>query len=297
MCGILGVIQQQNQTGKERFLYALNHMQHRGPDGYGVFHNNHISFGHRRLSIIDLSSSADQPFKSGDEKLVIVFNGEIYNYKEISGGLSLQTTSDTEVLLKGYAKEGISFFKKIRGIYAFCIYDNRNEQQPKCILLRDPAGVKPLYFINGSNGFIFASELKSILPLLDKKPEINEQIIKKYIHLGYCPEPETAYQDVYALEPGSCFTYDLANNSITEEIILHYDFNEQVMNEKEAINETGRLLDIACQRNMVADVKVNVALSGGIDSSLIYAYTNKHHNNNVTGITVAFDDKAYDESE
>lgn len=296
MCGILGIIQNNNQTDKQAFKNALDLMLHRGPDGSHVYHNDHISFGHRRLSIIDLSSHADQPFVVDNGKLVIVFNGEIYNYKSISAGLELTTTSDTEVLVKGYAMHGISFFKKIRGIYAFTIYDNRDAGNPKCIMLRDPAGVKPFYYSKDKNGFVFASEIKSILPLLSKKPAVNEHAIKQYIHLGYCLEPQTAYENIYGLEPGICYTYDLVSGNTTQEEILRYDFTPGQMGEDEAIKQTGILLDEACQRNMVADVKVNVALSGGIDSSLIYAYTNKHNNNSVTGITIAFDDKQYDES-
>lgn len=295
MCGILGVVQPINKTNPQQFLDALNLMAHRGPDGCGVYHNPHISFGHRRLSIIDLSAHANQPLTTGNEDLVIMFNGEIYNYKEISDGLTLTTTSDTEVILKGYKTYGTDFFHRIRGIYAICIYDNRNKEEPTCILLRDPAGVKPLYWTYYSNGLIVSSELKSILPLLPQKPSINEWSIKKYIHLGYCPEPQTAYEGIEALKPGVCFTYNILKNTFEEKPILTYTFQSQPMSEEEATNETGKLLKKACERNMVADVKVNVALSGGIDSSLIFAYTHQF-NPEVTGITIAFEDNAYDES-
>lgn len=297
MCGILGVISKQNTTNQSIFLNALNLMEHRGPDGFGVLHNQYISFGHRRLSIIDLSSHANQPLSTDEQKLSIVFNGEIYNYKEISSDLILTTTSDTEVLLKGYEKHGVDFFHKIRGIYAICIFDNRDSDNPKCILLRDPAGVKPMYTARTENGVILSSEIKSIIPLLNKKPVINELSIKKYIHLGYCPEPETAYVGINALTPGICYTYYINSNTFTEKVILTYQFEAEAMDENLALTKTQELLDVACVRNMVADVKVNVALSGGIDSSLIYAYTNKHNNNTVTGITVGFEDSAYDESE
>ena len=296
MCGILGVVQTTNKTNQQQFLDALNLMEHRGPDGYGVYHNQHISFGHRRLSIIDLSTHANQPLTNTNENIVIIFNGEIYNYKEISDGLSLSTTSDTEVILKGYEKYGTDFFHRIRGIYAICIYDQRDQEKPKCILLRDPAGVKPLYWTNTNNGLIVSSELKSILPLLPQKPAINELSIKKYIHLGYCPEPQTAYQGIEALIPGICIVYSIPQNTFEEKTILTYSFESQPMSEAYATKKTAELLETACVRNMVADVKVNVALSGGIDSSLIYAYTHRH-NRNITGITIAFDDSAYDESE
>jgi asparagine synthase (glutamine-hydrolysing) len=297
MCGILGYFNHKKTSlTREAFESALHKMIHRGPDGWGVFEDANIMFGHRRLSIIDLSTSANQPFQSLDGKVVICFNGEIYNYKEISHNLTLRTSSDTEVLLEGYLKEGIDFFKKIRGIYAFAIYDNRGNE-PFCIMLRDQAGVKPFYFIHNQDGFVFASEIKSILPLLKQKPAINLPILKKYIHLGYCPEPETAYQNIFALDPGTCYTYSIVSGELKKEVLFHYDFSDLPMTEKQAEDETEKLLKIACKRNMVADVKVNIALSGGIDSSLVYAYSNLDETNKVNGITIKFDEKEYDESE
>lgn len=296
MCGILGYISSDNKTDKDKFLSALNTMIHRGPDGFGVFHNQYVSFGHRRLSIIDLSTSANQPLLYEDNKLAIVFNGEIYNYNELQDGLILETKSDTEVLIKGYAKYGFSFFSKIRGIYAFAIMDLRNENEPKCLLLRDPASVKPFYLCKTENEITFASEIKAILPLLKKPIEINENAIKEYIHLGYCAEPYTAYQDIEALIPGILHIYNCKTLNLETKEILVYNFNQSKIDNTSAIHKTESLLKTATKRNLVADVKVNVALSGGIDSSLIYAYTNQFSNNTTTGITIAFDDKDYDES-
>lgn len=295
MCGLLGIINYKDTITPKGFEAALDIMLHRGPDGSGIFTDENVMLGHRRLSIIDLSEHASQPFISVDQKVKIVFNGEIYNYREISDGLPLRTTSDTEVLLEGYIRDGIEFFKKLRGIYAFHIYDTRTT--PKCIMVRDQAGVKPFYYTQNANGFIFASEIKSILPLLDAKPKVNNAIIRQYIHLGYCPEPETAYTNIFALEPGHCMLYDVDAKSVEKIRLFEYDFSDLKMSEKEAMDTTERLLKKACERNMVADVKVNVALSGGIDSSLVYAYSNEASDNHVTGITIKFDEKAYDESE
>lgn len=297
MCGILGYISTNNQTNKEQFLDALNTMLHRGPDGFGVFHNEYVSFGHRRLSIIDLSTGANQPLVFNNNKLAIIFNGEIYNYTEISDGLSLQTKSDTEVLIKGYEKHGIDFFYKIRGIYAIAIMDLRNETDPICVLLRDPAGVKPFYYHQTDNAIIFASEIKAILPLINSPIEVNENSIKEYIHLGYCAEPNTAFKNISALTPGIAYTYHFKNAQLTAHPILVYEFTQKNITKIDAIQQTETLLQQATKRNLVADVKVNVALSGGIDSSLVYAYANKFSNNNTTGITISFDDKDYDESD
>lgn len=297
MCGILGFIpaNKAHQVDDVLFLSALNRMSHRGPDGFGVYQDENIRFGHRRLSIIDLSEDARQPFLSGDGKVSITFNGEIYNYQEISSGLPLRTSSDTEVLLEGYIQEGVSFFNKIRGIYAFAIYDQR--AKPVCIMMRDPAGIKPFYYINSASGFVFASEIKAILPLLVQQPAINHGCIKKYIHLGYCPEPETAYEGLFALEPGCCISFDMSSGALKKDKLLSYDYSDINIDEQEAVSTTAGLLKRACQRNLVADVKVNIALSGGIDSSLIFAYSNGQSGSKVTGITVAFDEKEYDESE
>lgn len=296
MCGLLGHISTHNNSDKDKFLSALNTMTHRGPDGFGVYHNQYVSFGHRRLSIIDLSTSANQPLLFEDNKLAIIFNGEIYNYAEISAGLDLETKSDTEVLAKGYAKYGTSFFTKIRGIYAFAIMDLRQEDEPICLLLRDPAGVKPFYYFKHRNEITFASEIKAILPLIPEPLEINEEVIKEYIHLGYCAEPNTAYKNIMALTPGVLHTFYCKTASLNTTNVLTYDFKQHKINSDTAIKQTETLLKTATKRNLVADVKVNVALSGGIDSTLVYAYANQVSNNTTTGITIAFDDKDYDES-
>jgi asparagine synthase (glutamine-hydrolysing) len=296
MCGLLGHISTQNNTDKDRFLSALNTMTHRGPDGFGVYHNEYLSFGHRRLSVIDLSTSANQPLVFEDNKLAIIFNGEIYNYNEISADLNLETKSDTEVLVKGYAKYGTSFFSKIRGIYAFAIMDQRQNEEPICLLLRDPAGVKPFYYFKTKNEITFASEIKAILPLIPKPLEINEEAIKEYIHLGYCAEPNTAYKNIMALTPGVLYTFNCKTAMFNTTTILTYSFKQHNSNSNTVLQQTESLLKTAIKRNLVADVKVNVALSGGIDSSLVYAYANQVSNNNITGITIAFDDIDYDES-
>ncbi|MFN3445852.1 MAG: asparagine synthase (glutamine-hydrolyzing), partial [Bacteroidia bacterium] len=296
MCGLLGHISTRNNTDKDTFLSALNTMTHRGPDGFGVYHNQYVSFGHRRLSIIDLSTSANQPLMFEQNKLAIIFNGEIYNYAEISEDLNLETKSDTEVLVKGYAKYGTSFFTKIRGIYAFAIMDLRKDDEPICLLLRDPAGVKPFYYFKHKNEITFASEIKAILPLIPKPIEINEEAIKEYIHLGYCAEPNTAYKNIMALTPGVLHKFDCKTAALNTTAVLTYNFKQNNINNDIALQQTESLLKTATKRNLVADVKVNVALSGGIDSSLVYAYANQVSNNTTTGITIAFDDKDYDES-
>jgi len=267
-------------------------LSHRGPDDSGEFVEPGIFLGHRRLSIIDLSQAANQPFFSGDGNAIIVFNGEIYNYKELSDGLSLRTTSDTEVLLEGFLKFGLSFFQRIRGIYAFVIYDKRTHQ---LIFYRDPAGIKPLYYTIQEGSISFASEIKSLYHLFRNALSINENAIKSYLSLGYVSEPSTIYNEIRALNPGTLLCYDINTNCSTEETLFSYTFDQfNQLSFANNLSQTESLLKRACERNKVADVEVNIALSGGIDSSLINYYVSKF--NTGRSITVRFSEDSYDES-
>lgn len=298
MCGIIGYINVNglNKINTAKLDEGLSRLKHRGPDGGATYSDNNVFLGHRRLSIIDLSNEADQPFKSSNEDVYVTFNGEIYNYKELSYGLTLRTSSDTEVLLEGYIKYGVEFFKKIRGIYAFAIYDKREKNHSKILLLRDPGGIKPLYYSKLSDFFSFSSEIKGLLPINKDYLTINEGSIKLFIHLGYIPEPSTIYNEILAFKPGFLYTVFCEDLSISSECLIGYDFyKSNTLSESENLSETRRLLKNATGRNLVADVEVNVALSGGIDSSLIYAYSNEKEA--IKGITVEFDEDIYNEVE
>lgn len=298
MCGFLGAIDFERGIN---WIYpalqtGLTTIRHRGPDGSKELNLEKVYLGHNRLSIIDLSSNADQPFKSGTSDSYIIFNGEIYNYQELKnelGDTSFRTSSDTEVLLEGYLKEGINFFKKLRGIYAFAIYDNRNDS--KIILARDPSGIKPLYFYRKNSLYVFGSEIKALTPGLRNELTINEDVLKCYLNLGYCPEPFTIYSQINAIEPGNVF--EIRKDGIKKSNLIEYNFT--------AVNKFDfyRNVEItkikfkkAVERNLIADVEVAVALSGGIDSSLIYAFANEI-DNRILGLTIRFDDKEYNEEE
>jgi asparagine synthase (glutamine-hydrolysing) len=292
MCGILGLFDRKAEAiDFKAFEKSLGYLKHRGPDNEGVFRCENGVLGHRRLSIIDLSSEANQPFTlPGNDKLVITFNGEIYNYKDLAKGLtSVKTESDTEIILRGYSEKGVDFFKSLRGIYAFAIFDQRTEN--KVILYRDPAGVKPLYYFFSGNRFIFSSELKAITPLAIEPLTINNEVIKTYLSIGYCPEPYTIYKEIRALEPGQVLELDV--NSFTTRLsrVNQYSFEE---NHSVQI-DVGHLLQQAVRRNIVADVPILFSLSGGIDSSLVVAYA-KRCGILPNTLTVSFDDGIYDES-
>ena len=298
MCGYLGAIDfSQSISSKLESLKAgLSAIRHRGPDGTKQHIGENFYLGQNRLSIIDLSSFADQPMISSDGKVAIVFNGEIYNYSELKGKLPdvrFKTSSDTEVILEGFIRQGVDFFKQLRGIFTIAIVDNRGKQ--KVILLRDPSGIKPLY-ICGKGGFsIFGSEIKALLPVLKGMLSTNENVLKCYLNLGYCPEPNTIYKEIEAVRPGELI--ELTSDERAVRSLIEYDFefvNTLKFNENKS--RTRELLKIAVKRNLVADVEVAVALSGGIDSSLIYAFAHESEST-IKGLTVSFSDKEHDESE
>ena len=297
MCGFLGAIDFENEIRHlHPFLQiGLKAVSHRGPDGSMDFKTGNVYLGHNRLSIIDLSSDADQPFKSVNASAYILFNGEIYNYKELKKELSgkrLKTDSDTEILLEGYLSEGVRFFEKLRGIYAFAVFDDRSER--KMILGRDPSGIKPLYFYEKNGLYIFGSEIKAILPAVGDDLNVNESVLKSYLNLGFCLEPFTIYREINCIEPGSIVEINAGgirrHNSIKFSFTEKNDFSFE-----ENVRRVEEKLEKAVERNLTADVEVAVALSGGIDSSLIYAYANRL-NGGIRGLTVRSADEEYDET-
>jgi asparagine synthase (glutamine-hydrolysing) len=295
MCGFIGTYSDKGDFNLQQCKQALNSISHRGPDNEGHYISDGVFLGHRRLSIIDLSEDASQPFKAHNEEVFIVFNGEIYNYQELKSDLqakvNFRSQSDTEVIVNGYLVYGIDFFSRLRGIYAFAIYDKPNK---KIFLVRDPSGVKPLYLYNKDKNAIFSSEIKGIVSLVKNKLSTNDKVLKAYLNLGYCPEPYTIYNEISAVEPGKCI--EISDKKSKEYNILSYNFSKQNnLPFRENLERVEEYFDLAVKRNLIADVKVSVALSGGIDSSLIYASALKN-DQNLQGISVTFNDKEYDES-
>lgn len=301
MCGIFGAISQNKDLfwAKETVIDAFNLISHRGPDSSDYKAGNDYFLGHKRLSIIDVSENASQPFVSNDNKVKITFNGEIYNFIELRKNLGYydyRSQSDTEVILAGYLMEGVTFFKKLRGMYAFCILDERDEKNRSLILVRDPSGIKPLYYFHKNNRLVFGSEIKCVKPLLHKNDrEINFEVLKYYISLGYCPDPLTIYNNINCIKAGEVFKLDLNTfKSESYKFYNHFDKLPKVVN-KNSINETENFLEQAVKLNSVSDVPITYALSGGVDSSLIVAISKKVGLDPNT-FTVSFDDSKYDES-
>lgn len=266
MCGILGLL---GQCEAEKFKLALNTLNHRGPDDFGIWRDNNVSFGHRRLSIIDLSLNAKQPMHWGD-RYVIVFNGEIYNYIELrqeleKKGVRFQTKSDTEVLVALYAHEGAACLNKLNGMWAFAIYDRHNQS---LFLARDRMGKKPLFFARVENQFVFASEMKAICHFL-KKIEPNIELINKARNNFFCYEStdECLIKGISRFPAASYGILKNNNFSIYKYWNLENSLIKVPSNYNEQVEMFRELFLDACKIRMRSDVTIGTALSGGIDSS------------------------------
>lgn len=277
MCGIFGAFNTSSACEKEQWRAVLDALRHRGPDDLGVEDvvtpYGSLVLGHTRLSIIDLSGGGHQPMHSADGRWVIVFNGEIYNYRELRVELSalgerFATDSDTEVLLAAWVRWGSACLQRLTGMFAFGVFD-RKEQKLTCA--RDAFGIKP-FFYSANNGFGFASELPALLSILDKRPEPNVQRAYDYLVYGrYDDEAATFYKGIQNLLPGHLITVDLANNAAIKIECWHslsIDRNESV-SYGEAVSEVRELFLNNIRLHLRSDVPVGAALSGGLDSSAV----------------------------
>ncbi len=306
MCGINGFITE-NKESETQLRNKINQMNdmivHRGPDDDGVFVHSEsdfsIAMGMRRLSIIDLNSGK-QPIYSDDGKLIIVFNGEIYNYKALKEELEKQgvlfyTKSDTEVILKLYEKQGISSFKKLDGMFAFSIYDkNKN----KVFIARDFFGEKPLYYTKKDGNFTWASELKSILNLKNTTPRIDKMGLNLFFRLTYIPAPYTIYEGVSKLESNHFLIYDLNTGELTKEVIEEPKaIDKQNITLEEAKSKVKDLVQESVESRSVSDVPIGTFLSGGVDSSVVSLCLSKMNTSKINTFSIGFEKKSYDESD
>jgi len=300
MCGFVGFIN--NQPQEDLLEKMLEIQSHRGRDDRGIYIDNEtgVHLGHNRLAIIDLSPQGKQPFVSPCKNYVLVFNGEIYNYRDlrkelIEKGYKFRSNTDTEVVLYSYIEWGIEAVDRFIGMFAIGILDKKRR---KIILIRDRAGIKPLYFYNRGKSFIFSSELKSIYVHPEFKKDLNLDILPYYFQFGYIPSPFTIYRNAYKLDQGSYLEYDLDSGVyIIEkywEIDDKYKLEKFKPNENEILEQLESLLEDAVNLRMIADVPVGVFLSGGIDSSLVTALLSK--NRKIKTFTIGFKEKDFDES-
>ncbi len=299
MCGIAGYINTKTtDKGEMNLLKKMTDcISYRGPDADGFYIHQNIALGHRRLSIIDLSTG-QQPMYSDDGKKVIVFNGEIYNYIELREelkllGCSFKTNSDTEVLIKAYEIWGHECQNKFNGMWAFALWD---ETKQELFLSRDRVGEKPLHYSNYNGSFIFGSEIKSLFAFGIPK-EIRPELIEIYLTLTNIPAPHTFYKHIYKIMPGN---YILVKNGIVSQHnywkLPQVNENEMVTDKKWVYQKFEELLNDAIKIRMRSDVSFGAFLSGGLDSSSIVAIMSKNSNFKINTFTIGFDDKAFDES-
>ena len=303
MCGIIGVISKKNNPDfHSEFIeplgQALNHMEYRGPDHQGIWSENGICFGHRRLSIIDLSADGNQPFQSSDQRYVIIFNGEIFNYQELRSSLqslghTFNTATDTEVILATYAQYGKEFCKYLRGMFALVIYDRILNE---IVFARDRLGKKPLFIFENEKVILFSSEVKFFHAFKNIPLEINEESLLNFLSLQYIPGPQTIYKNVSQIKAGELFTYDLKKNQ--GKSTTYWNMFDHVRQRKDIpeLDEIDKLLEKSIKYRLVANVDIGLLLSGGIDSSLLACYMHELAGKKVKAFNVGFAEQSIDES-
>lgn len=291
MCGINGF-----SFRNEKLLKAMNKkINYRGPDGKGDFYGLNVSLGHLRLSIIDLSKNGHQPmfYKKNRRELTIIYNGEIYNFKQVKEelinlGYDFESNSDTEVILASYIEWGENCVQKFNGMWAFCIYDKTNEE---FFLSRDRFGKKPLYYYNKDSKFIFSSEIKAILEH-DIKKEINKESLEEFFTYRFTFDEKTILKDIFNFKPGHNMIYSTKDKRI-KSYKQFYNVNMLGVSKKktsfaQAKKDVVKILEKSVKRRLVSDVPVACLLSGGIDSSIV-TYLASKHTKNLNTFSIGFD--------
>ena len=297
MCGICGIYNfDQNKIVENTILRTMmDTLKHRGPDDEGSYINGNVGLGHRRLSIIDLSTGK-QPISNEDSTVWVVYNGEIYNYKEIrqelaGKGHKFSTNTDTEVLVHLYEEYGSELFKYINGMFAFAIWDDRK----KCILLgRDRLGIKPLFYYLSKDALVFGSELKAILNVPYVPRSISEKAVDCFLTFNYIPAPYSIYREIMKLDPGSYLF--IKNQKVVKETYWDIPFNKETdLTRDEICDQLSAILTDSVQRQMISDVPLGALLSGGIDSSIVTGIMSKLSNQRIKTFSIGFNNRKLDE--
>lgn len=304
MCGIAGFCDFSKRSTASILKNMTDVLQHRGPDDSGFYVDRsqyaNIGLGHRRLSILDLSIHGHQPMFY--EHLNIVFNGEIYNFKEIKEelrniGYCFNSDSDTEVVVKSYHRWGIKAVDRFNGMFAIAIYDKKVN---KLIFVRDRAGVKPLYYYKKDSLILFSSELKSFHKHPNFQKEINESSLSLYLQFGYIPEPYSIFKHCYKLKAGHYIEIDLKSQKFEEkkywDVLDFYNKPKQEISQNEAIEKTEELFKSSFEYRLISDKPVGVFLSGGYDSSLVTAILQSDRGEKLNTFTIGFEEKEFDEA-
>lgn len=300
MCGISGIIYFKHPYPNTQSIVTkmTNAMAHRGPNAEGIFVKDNVGLGHRRLSIIDLSTGANQPFSDASGRYHLVFNGEMYNYEAVKaelGNVNWRTTSDTEVLVEAWAKWGIKCVDKFKGMFSFAVWD---ELDKSLYIVRDRLGVKPLYFFKSDDFLIFASEVRSILASGIVPGRVNEDTLYDYLSFQSFQSPNTIIENIHQLEAGHYLL--IKGNSVEDKTYwsitrpsVQYDY----CNSEEIKKNIYNFLQRAVEQRLVSDVPIGAFLSGGIDSSAVVALMSKISSKAPATFNVSFDEKDYDESQ
>lgn len=297
MCGILVNV---GSVGKNQFIQALNLQTHRGPDSFGYDKIDNVSFGHRRLSIIDLSECSNQPMRNHNDRFTIVFNGEIYNYREIREelcglGYVFKTDGDTEVLLNAYEAFGVKVLDRLIGMFAFVLYDSLTKE---FFIARDRLGVKPLFYTINDEGMSFSSEVKSILFLDNFKRKLNLCAVSSYFSYRYPIRNDTFFEGINVFPSAHWMKIDSKGNKTIEK---YWDFNDKISLQNEDkgeqyyIDKLKELITSSVKYRMVSDVPVGAYLSGGVDSSIVTYELAKLNEGVVNTFTIGFPEEGYNE--
>jgi len=303
MCGIVGIWKQDGRQEhiRDDLSRAVARLRHRGPDDQGVWTNNSgLGLGHTRLSVLDLSPLGHQPMVSEDRRYVIVFNGEIYNFREIrqslaDAGHSFSGTGDTEVILHAFREWGTDCVKQFIGMFAIAFWDEKEQQLE---LIRDRIGVKPLYFSWDGATFCFGSELKALRAFSHVTGDIAHESLGEFLQYGYIADDRTIYQGVHKLRPGHRLTLKNRRQPVVEPYWSVLDALDKPLagTDADIEAELEALLVDSFRYRMVSDVPIGVYLSGGVDSSLVTALLAKHYKQSIRTFTIGFEEDGHDES-
>jgi len=316
MCGINGLVNRNlPQEIAEDQLNVMNKIiQHRGPDSQDIFYDSGVGLGHARLSILDLSHTANQPMVSFSGRFVIVFNGEIYNFQELSNLLrdkfkiKFKTSSDTEVLLNLIDCLGIDkTLSLIEGMFAFAVYDKKNK---KIILARDRFGEKPLFWYKTDKSFYFSSELGPLTFLLKKNLTINFESVSFFLKKSYVPNNASIFNEVKKVKPGSYIEFDLDEKSISSKENIYWDYQQEALDRIntskipiksdyfiETKDQLANILESKIKNTMVSDVPLGAFLSGGYDSSCVVGFMQKNSMKKIKTFSIGFDDALFNEAD
>lgn len=288
MCGIAGF------AGPDRSVIEkmTNALIHRGPDGNAIWNNEHACLGHCRLAILDPRPEGDQPMWNDDHTIALVYNGEIYNYRELreKEKLNCKTNTDTEVILKLYEKHGMAFVSRLRGMFAFGIYDTRDDSWH---LARDHKGIKPLFVAYPNGKLAFASEMRALMKAMPKKPALNMTALSQFLRLQYVPGPHTLCEGIEQLPPGTILSWQHSQEKRTT-----FTHSEQASypSKHDFREHFPAVMDEAVAAHLVSDKPVGIFLSGGMDSSILLHHMSKHAEKTIQTFTVRFDATAEEDA-